>query len=415
MTDTASTTPAAVLETLRRRLAEPPPGRIQLIAGPRQVGKTTVLLQLAAELGDRASYAAADGPEASLPGYWERFWARVEDGARAGAVPPGVVALVDEVHLIPNWAAALKGYWDRFKRRALPVHIVATGSSALGVTTGSRESLAGRFERIVFPHWSASAIAETFQVPIADAARESVMRGTYPGAWNLRTDPDRWRAYLRDAIIEPAIGRDVLAMTEVRRPALLRQLFAVATGSPASIVSLQKLQGQLADRGALETIAHYLSLLQDAFLVAGLEKFSTRAGRRRAAPAKLVTLNNALITAMHPEGPPQPDREPARFGVWVENACLAAAINQGQRVTYWREEPLEVDAVLEGDRGSWAVEIKTSRFESRDLTGLFEFSRRHPRFRPLVITQPGDEEIARRFGVEAVSWVEYLTTGRRDG
>jgi predicted AAA+ superfamily ATPase len=227
----------------------------------------------------------------------------------------------------------------------------------------------------------------------------------------LQNDPGRWRAYLKDAIIEPAIGRDVLALGVVRRPGLLRQVFAIAVGSPAQIVSLQKLQGQLQDKGALETIVHYLALLHDAYLVAALEKFSQRVHRRRSAPPKLVTLNNALLSAMHPDGPPDPIREPSRFGVWTENACLAFALNQGQGVTYWREEPLEIDAVFEGSWGDWAVEVKTSSFSSHELKGLLEFCRRNPKFRPLVITAPGDERIAHAHGVPAINWKDYLVSG----
>lgn len=401
------TTPAQMRAWLRQRLDEPAPGRIQLVTGPRQVGKTTLLLDLAAQYGEAAMYTAADAPEAGVPGYWDRFWAGAESRAERGTT----IVLLDEIHLLPDWASSLKASWDRFRRRHLPIHIVATGSSGLRVTQGSRESLAGRFERIVFAHWSAAALASTFNVPTAEAVRQSVLFGTYPGAWDLARDEARWRAYIRDAIIEPAIGRDVLALGQVRRPGLLRQVFAVAVGSPAEIVSLQKIQGQLGDRGALETVAHYLELLRDAYLVAGLEKFTRRAVRRRAAPSKLVTLNNALLSATHPNGPPDPARDAARFGAWIENACLASAINQGQRVTYWREEPLEVDAVVEGSWGAWAIEIKTGRFDRRDLTGLFEFCRRHPAFRPLVVTRPGDDDIARRFRLPAITWVDYLAAG----
>jgi uncharacterized protein len=256
-----------------------------------------------------------------------------------------------------------------------------------------------------------SSLAGIFQVPAPEAALHTVLFGSYPGAVALEKDPGRWRAYLRDAIIEPAIGRDVLALGAVRRPGLLRQVFAIAVGNPAQIVSLQKLQGQLQDKGSLETVAHYLSLLQDAYLVAPLEKFSQRAHRRRAAPPKLVTLNNGLLSAMHPDGPPDPAREPARFGLWMENVCLAFAVNQGQRVTYWREEPLEIDAVFEGDWGDWAVEVKTSSFDSHELKGLLEFCRRNSKFRPLVITAPGDERIARGHGLSAISWKEFLVSG----
>ncbi len=397
----------ACRKALLQRLQEPAPGRIQLLTGPRQVGKTTLLLEIVARFRDAAIYAAGDEPDAALPGFWERRSADAEGRASRGTA----ILLLDEFHHLPDWPKRLKGHWDHLRRRRVPVHIVATGSSALRVATGSRESLAGRFERITLCHWSASSLASVFHLPAPEAALHTVLLGSYPGAVALENDPGRWRAYLKDAIIEPAIGRDVLALGAVRRPGLLRQLFAIAVGNPAQIVSLQKLQGQLQDKGALETVAHYLALLQDAYLVAPLEKFSQRAHRRRAAPPKLVTLNNALLSAMHPDGPPDPAREPARFGLWTENACLAFAVNQGQRVTYWREEPLEIDAVVEGDWGDWAVEVKTSSFEIHELRGLLEFCRRNSKFRPLVITAPGDERIAHAHGLSAISWKEFLVSG----
>lgn len=394
-------------QLLLTRLQEPAPGRIQLLTGPRQVGKTTLLLEIASQFGDAAIYAAGDEPDAALPGFWERRWTDAEARAQRGTA----VLLLDEIHHLSDWAKRLKGYWDRQHRRRTPIHVVATGSSALRVTTGSRESLAGRFERMVLSHWSAASLASAFQLSAREAALNLVQFGSYPGAVELNGDPARWRAYLRDAVIEPAIGRDLLALGAIRRPALLRQVFAVAAGSPAQIVSLQKLQGQLQDKGALETVAHYLALLQDAYLVAPLERFSTRTDRRRAAPPKLVTLNNALLSAMHPDGPPDPAREPERFGFWVENACLAFGVNQGQRVTYWREEPLEIDAVFEGSWGEWAIEVKTGRFDVQALKGLLEFCRRNPKVTPLVISAPGDEEIARRHGISGVSWEDFLVSG----
>lgn len=394
-------------ELLLQRLKEPAPGRIQLLTGPRQVGKTTLLLEVAAHFGERAVYAAGDEPDAALPGYWERRWTETEERAKSGTA----VLLLDEVHHLSDWAGRLKGQWDRARRRHIPVHVVATGSSALRVATGSRESLAGRFERLTLSHWPAAALAETFHLSPRAAAHDLIGSGSYPGAVELQKDFTRWRAYVRDAIIEPAISRDVLALGAVRRPALLRQVFAVAAASPAQIVSLQKLQGQLQDSGALETVAHYLALLQDAYLIAPLDKYSLQAHRRRASPPKLVTLNNALLSATHPNGVPDPNREPERFGVWVENACLAFAINQGQQVWYWREEPLEIDAVFDGSWGKWAAEVKTGRFDASALRGLLEFCRRNPDFKPLVISAPGDEENARRHGIASVSWEDFLFSG----
>jgi len=398
-------------DVLARRLAEPPPGRIQLLAGPRQVGKTTLLLEIADRAGRSAVYAAADGPEAALPGFWERLVGRVEDTAAAEG---RALLLLDEAHLLPAWAARLKGTWDRLRRRKTPVHVVATGSSALRLELGARESLAGRFERLTLTHWSARSIAEVFGLDAGEAAELLVRMGSYPGAFGLREDVPRWSAYVRDAILEPAIGRDILALAAVRRPALLRQVFGVAASSPAQIVSLQKIQGQLQDGGALATVAHYLALLEEAFLVAALPKHSTRPARRRASPPKLVTLNNALLAVMDPEGIADPATDPARFGAWVENACLAHAWSSGQTVTYWREEPHEVDAILEGTWGKWAIEVKTSRFQPRDLTGLLEFTRRHPAFRPLVICSPSTRAAAERADVASISWQDFLLDGPAD-
>ena len=392
---------------MRQRLRETGPGRIQFLTGPRQVGKTTLLLELAHEFGEAAIYMAGDEPDAALPGFWERCWAEAEARAERGAA----VLLLDEVHHLSDWAARLKGRWDRLRRRHLPLHVVASGSSALRVAAGPRESLAGRFERMTLSHWPAAALARTFHLPAREAALGLVQFGSYPGAMEFRSDPARWRSYVREGIIEPVIGRDVLASGAVRRPALLRQVFAIAMASPAQIVSLQKLQGQLQDKGALETVAHYLAMLQEAYLVSPLEKFAMRAHRRRAAPPKLVVLNNALLSAMHPDGSPEPAKEPQRFGAWVENACLAFAVNQGQTVTYWREEPLEIDAVIEGAWGNWAVEIKTGSFDVHGLKGLLEFSRRNPRFTPLVITAPGEGAVPRRHGLRSVGWDEFLISG----
>jgi uncharacterized protein len=394
-------------QVLLDRLKEAAPGRIQLLTGPRQVGKTTLLLEIAMRFGDRAVYAAGDDPDAALPGFWERCWADAETRAKRGST----VLLLDEVHHLSDWAGRLKGQWDRARRRHIPIHVVATGSSALRVATGSRESLAGRFERMTLSHWPAASLADTFHLSPRDAALDLVRFGSYPGAVEFQTDFARWRSYVRDAIIEPAIGRDVLALGAVRRPALLRQVFAIAAASPAHIVSLQKMQGQLQDSGALETVAHYLALLQDAYLIASLEKHSSQTHRRRASPPKLIVLNNGILSATHPNGAPAQGREPERFGFWVENACLAFAINQGQQVTYWREEPLEVDAVFDGSWGKWAVEVKTGRFDVQALRGLLEFCRRNPSFKPLVISAPGDEEIVQRHGVESVSTEDFLVTG----
>jgi predicted AAA+ superfamily ATPase len=395
-------------ELLRERLAEPAPGRIQLLAGPRQVGKTTLVLEFVEKFGDRAVYIAADSPEAALPGFWDRAVGQVEDIADERG---SAVLFFDEAHLVHDWAAELKGASDRFRRTKRRIHIVATGSSSLHLAHGSRESLAGRFERITLSHWSAASLASEFRVSKREAAKSYVQMGSYPGAFSMRKNLPRWAAYVRDAILEPAIGKDIVNLASVRKPAILRQVFGVAATSPAQIVSLQKIQGQLHDPGALETVANYLHLLEEAFLVAGLNKFTASGTRQRAAPPKLVPLSNAILAVTDSRGLPDPTKDPARFGALVENACIAHAWNAGQQVSYWREEPLEVDLVSDGSWGAWAIEVKTGKLHLQELTGLAEFTRRNPRYRPLIVCSAETAATAGRSGIAWTTWEDFLLEG----
>ena len=399
--------PAGVRQHLLARWRSRAPEAVQILTGPRQVGKTTLLLALAKTLGDRCLYGAGDDPEASLPGWWDRLWTAAEERAVRGKA----CLLLDEVQHFPGWSQLLKGRWDRIRRLRIPLHVIVSGSTALRIGTGSRESLAGRFERLVLSHWPAAALAATFKLGRSAAAMEYVLRGSYPGAFPLRRDPARWRAYLRDSIIEPAIGRDLLALGLTRRPQLLRHLFFVCLSLPARIVSVEKLTGQIRDSAALETVSHYLRLLEEGYLVAGLQKYSAAEHRRRASPPKILVLNHALLAAGSSEGSPDPARDRGRFGFWVENACLAHAWNSGQRVSYWREEPLEVDGVIEGSWGCWALEVKSGSWGPSDLTGLLEFCRRNPRFRPLLITDPSGMKGEAPMGVARTTWEDFLLEG----
>lgn len=398
---------SAVMAELTKRLQEPTPARIQILTGPRQVGKTTLLLGLQKGWQERALYAAADGPEASLPDWWTLLWQK----ARTLAIQKGsAVLLLDEIQYVTDWSRRLKHEADRLQQDQTPLHVVVSGSSALHLGKGARETMAGRFERLRLFHWPASELNQRLGIPLQDAPRLLVTHGSYPGALLQRHDEDRYRQYVLDSIIEPAIGRDMALMESIRKPAMLRQLFAVAIGHPSEIISLQKLQGSLSESGSLVTVAHYLRLLEDSCLVAAVPKFSRHIVRQRAAPPKLVPLNNALLGSVTVKAPDQ-ELDPIRWGRWVENACMALAWNSGQQVCYWRQEPHEVDLICDGSWGKWAIEVKTGNYTARDLSGLMEFLRRYPDFSPLVLCDPGQEEIARRAILPALSWPQFLLQG----
>ena len=397
----------ATKTSLEKRLDEPAPGRVQILTGPRQVGKTSILLDISRRCNDSAIYLAADAPEAALPGWWEIQWRRAVERARIGKS----VLLLDEIQYLPNWSRLLKAAIDRVYREQLPLHVVATGSAALELGSGTRETMAGRYERLAIRQWTPRDLAEAFSLTQNDAVDCFVRFGSFPGGIGLLSDVPRWKAYLRDSIIDPAVGRDLMMLESIRKPALLRQVFAVCTGHPSEVMSLAKIAGAISDAGTLETIAHYLSLLGEAYLVGTPRKFSAREVRRRASPSKLVPLNNAFLAASQTGDPPTAQSLPDVWGRWVENACLAFAIGSDQTVGYWREEPLEVDAIIDGSWGKWAVEIKTGEYTSRDITGLLEFHRRNPDYRPIVVCDEKHLEVGTRMGLDVLPWSAFLWDG----
>lgn len=397
----------AIARELRKRLLEPVPAYMQVLSGPRQVGKTTLLQEIVREYGGRAIYLAADSPEASLPDWWPRHWEAI---LRQAQTDPSVL-LIDEVHGLPNWSHLLKAAYDEIKRRRIPLQIVVSGSSSLLLTGGARESMAGRFERLNLRHWTARDLMDAFDYSAEEAVLTLVRYGAFPGSIRLLDNLQRWKTYIRDAIIDPAIGTDILLLQQVRKPALLRQVFAVCIGHPGAILSLQKIVGSLTDAGNITTIAEYLALLEGAFLVAALPRFSEVEVRRRASPPKLVPLSNAFLTVSAEGDAPTREEDPRRWGHWLENACIARAVHDGHTVSYWREAQQEVDLVVSGEAGKWAVEIKRGEFTYRDLLGLAEFHRRNQEYRPLVIGDITYRDVAAKAGIEFRRWQDYLLDG----
>jgi len=272
----------------------------------------------------------------------------------------------------------------------------------------------GRREAVVqvtLPHWSLESLVDTFEIGPADAAEMYVRMGAYPGAFRMADTPSKWGSFIRDAVIEPSIGRDALSLGDVRRPGLLRQLFWAAVSHPAEIVTLQRLQQELPGRPAMETIAHYLSLLEKAWIVAVIKKYSTMSDKKRSSPPKIVALSNALLAAADPKAIPDPARDPARWDAWLRNACIARACNAGQHVSYWRAEPLSADMVVEGSWGRWVVDVRTGPLPPAALRGLAAFTRRFPGFTPLLVGDAAACASAAGAAVRTARWQDYLLGG----
>ena len=372
-----------ITDLLRRRLREKAP-LIQVLVGPRQVGKTTTLR---AALGSRGVYHSADSPASLAPTSIDDWWSealRHKDRILA----------IDEVQKIPNWSESIKKRWDA--RRSLK--LVVTGSSSLVVEKGLRETLAGRFELLRAEHWNFSEARAAFGVSL----RKFVEFGCYPGSMQFLGDLARWAGYVRDSIVEPALGRDLLQLHPVDQPALLRQVFGAAVSLPAQLVSLQKLQGALQGRGTLPTIANYLRLLAEAFLVSAVDKYSPNTFRSRRSVPKLVVHDNALVRAF--ERPVDTPISTERLGHYLENQIGARFIEAGWETYYWKDRDLEVDFVVIGPRNErWAVEVKTTKTSIRELRGILEFQKRHKDFEACLVTLAGQKvEGVRTLDVEEI-------------
>ncbi len=373
----------AQVAVLKNRLREPR-RFMQVVAGPRQVGKTTLVTQALAELGVPHVFISADEPTlrdaAWLAAQWER--ARAE----ASAYPEGTVLAIDEVQKAPHWPETVKRLWDEDTRSGLSLHVVLLGSSPLLVQQGLTESLAGRFEVLRAPHWSLAEMREAFGFDL----EAYLAFGGYPGAAPLVGDPERWRRYLLDALIETTIARDVLLMTRVDKPALLRRTFELGCRYSGQILSYTKMLGQLQEAGNTTTLAHYLELLAGAGMLTGLPKYAGEVVRQRGSSPKLQVFNTALMSAI--AGPLASVRDAAYRGRLAESAVGAhlvnAAADRDVEVFYWRERDREVDFVVKSGSDLLAIEVKSGAAGTHQ-PGLDAFTRTFPRARPLVVGGDG--------------------------
>ncbi len=368
---------------LARRLAEPR-RFLQVVAGARQVGKTTLVEQVAAAAGVPVRYASADEPTLRGPAWIAEQWeaARLQTG-RAGGI-----LVLDEVQKAPAWSESVKRLWDEDSRARLPLKVVLLGSAPLLVQRGLTESLAGRFEVLRLPHWSFAEMREAFGF----ALDEYLHFGGYPGAAPLVGEPERWRRYVLDALVETTIARDVLLLTRVDKPALLRRLFELGCQYSGQVLSYTKMLGQLHDAGNTTTLAHYLDLLGGAGLLAGLSKYAGGAARRRGSSPKLQVLNTALMTAQSAYSFDDGIADREFRGRLVESAVgahLANASAGGEcDLHYWREGHREVDFVARRGRTVVAIEVKSGRDREKH-SGLAAFSEAFRPRRTLLVGGDG--------------------------
>jgi hypothetical protein len=358
---------------------------MQVLYGPRQTGKTTLAHQVMGDLEIPSHYASADEPTLKDRTWIEQQWeiARLKMESENSAL-----FVMDEAQKIDGWSETVKRLWDEDTLKALPLHVMLLGSSPLLVQRGLTESLAGRFEVIPVTHWSFAEMREAFGWGLD----EYIFFGGYPGGADLIDDQKRWSNYIKEALIETTISRDILLMTRVDKPALLRRLFELGCSYSSQILSYQKMLGQLQDAGNTTTLAHYLNLLEGAGLLAGLSKYAGQRVRQRASSPKLLVLNTALMTAQSQLNLREAKQDTDFWGRLVESAIGAALMNglRGENIElfYWSSRNREVDFVLSRRKSLVALEVKSGRRKAT-LPGIEAFSKEFPVTKNLLVGAQG--------------------------
>lgn len=333
---------------------------IQVIAGPRQVGKSTLVSQVVRHIDFAYMMEVADGVDSKDMDWIRRVWEAARTTMQLRKEKEYLL-VIDEIQKIDNWSEAVKREWDEDTRMGLELKVVLLGSSRLLLKKGLTESLAGRYELIRLGHWSYLEMQEAFGFTLD----EYIYYGGYPGPAHLIKDERRWKKYVKDSLVAPAIEKDVIMTSNIYKPALMKRLFELGCGYSAEVLSLTKLIGQLQDAGNVTTLAGYLEILNQCSLLAALQKYAKDDARKYNSIPKYQVYNNALMTAYKGRTFEKDRIDPKVWGRWVESAVGAYLLSMAEELEYqlyyWREGADEVDFIIVNGGECIAIEVKSGR------------------------------------------------------
>lgn len=367
------------VDLLASRLKEDSP-LIQVILGPRQVGKTTGVLMLENELSPNFYYCTADEALAQSSEWITEQW------QASKSMSGNPILIIDEIQKVTHWAIKVKALWDQEKRKKNFFRLVVLGSSSLELMQGLEESLAGRFELIPVHHWSFEESHRQFNFSLDDY----LLFGGYPLSAKYIKNFRRWQQYLRGSIIETVVGKDILSQASVRKPSLFRQTFELLAAYPAQLVSYNYFLGQLQERGNIDIVKYYIHLFESAFLFKNLQKYVGSLIRQKASIPKIIPLCPSLYS--YRLGSKELLSSEIRGRIF-EAAVGAELTKLPGELFYWREGNDEVDFIYVDGKDIFAIEVKSGRKKS--ARGLQEFIKRHPKAKALFILERNFLEFSR--------------------
>ena len=355
------------LAILKSRMAEPR-RRMQIIMGPRQVGKSTLVYQYCDGIDTPYDFFSADGVSRFdttwIPNHWQEARMKMDlHGDKEHII------IIDEVQKIIGWSEQVKKEWDEDTRNKRNLKVILLGSSRVLLQKGLDESLEGRFEPIKMGFWEWNEMRDAFGFTM----QQYIYFGGFPGLAPDIHDEDRWRNLMEDAIITPILTRDILEIEEIRNPALLRQVFELACMESARELSLTKMQGTM-NSGTVPTIKNYLNILDQTMTVKPLQKYAPSVIKEKNSVPKMQVFNSAFRNRYGLFSYEEAVANPTEWGRQVESAVGAHLANRslldGFELLYWRDEhKKECDYVLKKGQALVAIEVKSS---SADDTSGFE-------------------------------------------
>ncbi len=359
---------------------------IQIIYGSRQIGKTTLIKQVIKEISIPCLYVSADDIPAVTSAWIDQIWDTCRLKLNQNDKKEYIL-IIDEVQKIPNWSENIKKNWDHDSFNDINIKLFLLGSAPISIQKGLSESLAGRFELIHITHWSYKEMKEAFNLTI----EEYVYYGGYPGAIGMIGENERWQSYIKDSLVDSVISKDILSLSNILKPTLLRRLFELGALYSGQVLSYTKMIGQLQDVGNTVTIAHYLELLSVSGLLTGIGKYSTNMINMRSSSPKFQVYNNALMTIQYNKSFNEIINNTELWGRFVESAVgaflLNESINNNFKLYYWKDRNFEVDFILEKMGRLIAIEVKSSKISN--LKGLEQFSAKFPNVKKILVGKEG--------------------------
>jgi len=405
---------------LKTRLSDPV-HFINLLAGPRQVGKTTIIRDIVSADPAQGYYVSVDDEPTNtynqlttisppqrkdqswLIFHWQEARNRAATWLKTSQSNQAFIFAIDEIQKIEHWSDIVKGLWDADRVNGVPIHVVLLGSAPLLMQKGLSESLAGRYETLPVSHWGFDEMQQAFGLSL----EQYIYFGGYPGSAWLIKDETRWRRYVRDSLIQPNIEKDILQLVRIKHPMLLKQLFELGCHYSGQELSLTKMIDAIIEAKHTETLADYLNLLTETKLLAGLQKYAGQEVRKRNSAPKLNVFNTALMSALQDYSFAEAQADRSYWGRLVESSIGAHLLNtrdEDTKLYYWREGNQEVDFVLAKGRKLTAIEVKSAP-KPVVSNGLNVFAEKYPHVRKLLVGA-GGVTLAEFLSQPANDWLE---------